>query len=55
MKEKIIRTKNEIQAVLEEADNGINEGSQYPGMSYEEGIKVMYEWLTEPGTENPFE
>lgn len=43
-----------IDAVLnkcaEQEDDG---GSQYPGMSYEQGVKAGIEWLTNSGSESP--
>lgn len=55
MENKIVRTEEEINKVLDKAIEGINEGSEYPGMSYEEGIQVMYDWLVGNIDENPFE
>lgn len=43
----IVRSPEEVEAVLnwaaENRDNGV---SAYPGMSYEDGILAMYEWLS---------
>jgi hypothetical protein len=41
----IIRTPDEINDVLNEAADGENEGTRYPGMSYENGINNFYNWL----------
>jgi len=41
----IVRTQDEIDKQLNLAVEGIDEGSKYPGMSYEEGIQNMYDWL----------
>lgn len=42
----ITRTQDEIDKQLNLANEGIDEGTKYPGMSYEEGIQAMYDWLT---------
>lgn len=34
---------------------GINDGSQYPGMSYEDGIQQFWLWVTVETNEKPFE
>lgn len=41
----IIRTNEEINSVLAACNENIESGSKYSGMSYEEGIKAMYDWL----------
>ena len=41
----IIRSEDEINRVLNWADEGVEDGSKFPGQSYESGIKAMYEWL----------
>jgi hypothetical protein len=43
----IKRTTAEIDEQLDKAYDGINTGSKYPGMSYEEGITEFWHWLTE--------
>ncbi len=40
------RDKKEIEEVLEWAMKGIDQGSQYPGMSYEEGVRDAIDWIT---------
>lgn len=42
----IFRNKKEIEELLEWAAEGINNGSKYPGMSYEEGIRDALDWVT---------
>lgn len=46
----IVRSEKDINRVLDWAAEGENEGSHFPGNSYEEGIRAMYEWLV--GLEN---
>lgn len=41
----VVRTENEINRVQNWADEGSNEGSRYPGMSYEQGIIDALSWL----------
>ena len=41
----IVRTKKEIDRVLNWADEGIDGGTRYAGMSYEQGLQDMYGWL----------
>lgn len=46
----------EIEEQLQKANDGINEGSQYPGMSYEDGIKAFCRLVDlEIRTKNRFE
>lgn len=51
----IMQPAAEIAEQLEKANEGINEGSQYPGMSYEDGIKAFADWLFGDTDEKPFE
>lgn len=52
----IVRTQEEIDEVLNTASEIINtEGSRYHGMSFEEGIRDMYEWLVGNTDDNPLE
>ena len=39
------RKQQEIDDVLNWAAGGTEEGSRYPGMSYEQGIEAMAHWL----------
>ncbi len=41
----IVRTEAEIDQVMNFVAEGEDKGSHYPGMSYEQGIRDMYEWL----------
>ena len=51
----IIRTTEEIERVLELADEGENFGTKYRSLNYEQGIKALYGWLTESEVTHPFE
>lgn len=51
----IVRTDDEINDVLNQAADGINDGSQYPGMSYEDGIQAFADWLFGDTNDKPFE
>jgi hypothetical protein len=47
----IVRTDEEIQKVLDWARDGQERGSHYRGMKYEEGIRDMFDWLTDRDTD----
>ena len=51
----IKRTVEEIYEVLNLAAEGENEGSRYPGMSYEQGINAFWMWLIGDTDEEPFD
>lgn len=52
----IVRTQDKIDELLSEISSIKNAlGSKYPGMSFEEGLEQMYEWLTGETDENPLE
>lgn len=40
------RTQSEIDEQMNLAADGENDGSKYPGMSYEQGVKAALEWVT---------
>lgn len=42
----IAKTEQEINRVANWAYTGIDEGTRYPGMSYEQGLVDMLDWLT---------
>ena len=42
----IVRSKEEIDRVLDWAIEGQDQGSRFPGMSYEDGIRETIDWLT---------
>lgn len=39
------RTPEELDTVLNWAAEGEDQGSHYPGMSYEQGIRDMHDWM----------
>lgn len=43
---KIVRTEAEVKRVVDWAMEGIQQGTRYAGMSYEQGIQDMCDWLT---------
>ena len=46
------RTENEIDDLLDKlAEQESQGGSKFPGMTYEDGIKAMLEWLTDKNCE----
>lgn len=51
----VVRTDKEIEKVLDKAIDGVAKGSKYPGMSFEEGVREMYDWLTGDQDEPPLE
>ena len=51
----IVRTDAEIDSVLNKAAEGIDEGSIYPGMSYEQGIQAFADWVFGNTDDDPFE
>jgi len=52
---KIVRSTSEIEAVYGEAMNAESEGSKFSGMTYEQGIIAMLDWLTGRTDSNPME
>lgn len=51
--QRIVSTDQEIDEVINAALEAIEEGSQFAGLSYEEGIYEMYRWLTREDADNP--
>lgn len=51
----IKRSDAEIDRVLNKAADGIEEGSIYPGMSYEQGIQAFADWLFGDTDDEPFD
>ena len=41
----IVRNQQEIDRVLNWVAQSEDEGSHYPGMSYEQGMRDMHDWL----------
>ena len=52
---KIVRTQEEIDNVMNAVFEGMDEGSRFPGASFETGIDAFYRWLTDRDVEHPFE
>lgn len=50
----VVRSEQEIDDVLNKASDGIEDGSVYPGMSYEQGILAFAEWLFGDTEDVPF-
>lgn len=42
----IVRTEEEVNRVLNWAMEGVEQGTRYSGMSYEQGILDICDWLT---------
>lgn len=52
----IKRNESEIDKVLDKVNDNISEGnSEYPGMSYEDGIQAFWMWLNGATSEHPFD
>lgn len=52
----VVKTQQEVNELIDQIDSIIaNEGSRFTGMSYEEGLKEMYDWLTGLNDHNPLE
>lgn len=49
----IVRSETQIDNVRNWAIEGVDKGSHYPGMSYEQGIEDMAAWLLGESDENP--
>ena len=52
---KIVRSDEEINRVLNWAGEGLDQGAHFPGMSYENGILNMLDWLNGDSDEAPDE
>jgi hypothetical protein len=50
---KLVRSEKLINEVLGWAMDSLNQGSNYPGTTYEEGIMAMYDWLTGVSEDRP--
>ena len=55
MSYEIKRTDAEIDEQLNKAAEGIEHGSQYQGMSYEDGIQQFFLWVTGEISDPPFD
>ena len=51
----IVRTQQEIDEALNKAAEGIDQGSMYRAMTYEEGIRDAINWLTDRDADPLFE
>jgi len=49
------RSRSEIDNCRDMAGRAIDEGSKYPGMSYEEGVLAALEWVTGDVDDHPME
>jgi hypothetical protein len=50
------RQDNEVDEVLNKAAEAVDEGtSQWPGMSYEQGVQAALDWILGHTDENPME
>lgn len=53
---KIIRTQEEINEVLNRcSDAEADDDTTYPGMTYEQGARYMYNWLTDKAADPMFD
>ena len=50
-----MRTRSEIDEVLNKAVEGMDSVSKWPGMSYEEGVNAALLWVTGDRDEDPME
>jgi hypothetical protein len=51
----VFRPGTEIDEQVQRAMDGIEMGSRYPGMSYEEGVRDALEWVQGNTSEKPME
>lgn len=51
----LARGDDEINKVLDNANEGMEKGSKYPGMSYEEGVEAVCMWLFGINNDHPFD
>lgn len=51
----IVRTNKEIDEVSNLAIEGEYEGSKWPGMSYEAGVRAAIDWIIGNTDDNPME
>ena len=50
-----VRYEKEIEEVLSRVDIASEDGSAYPGMSYEDGVKYAIEWMLSTDAPDIFE
>lgn len=51
----VVRTSADIDDVMNEAMEAQDEGSKFPGMSYEQGVTAGINWVLGNTSENPME
>ncbi|HLO91535.1 MAG TPA: hypothetical protein VK172_10265 [Lentimicrobium sp.] len=51
----IKRTEKEIDEQISRAMIGVNNGTKYAGMSYEDGVRYALEWVVGDSDEKPME
>lgn len=51
----IVRTEKEIDEVLNAAAEGLEDGSRYSAMTYEQGIQAFADWLFGDTEDSPFD
>jgi len=51
----IKRTDDEINDVLNKTFEGIDQGTKWPGMSYEQGVQAALDWLFGSIDDNPMD
>lgn len=49
------KSREEIDSCMNLAAEAIEQGSKYPGMTYEEGVRAALEWVTGDVSEHPME
>lgn len=49
----LVRSEQEVDEQLNKAADGMDAGTVYPGMSYEEGVSQMGLWLTGQSSDPP--
>lgn len=47
----LVRTDREIEEVIDACSDASEEGSRYPAMSYEDGVRYAIEWMTDRDTD----
>ena len=50
-----MRTEQEKHEMIDRANDAINDGITYPGMSYEDGVKAALQWEMGITDEEPME
>ena len=53
--ERTMRTMAQITEQIDKTIPSMNDGSQWPGMTYEEGVRAALEWVTGVSEELPME